>query len=360
MEFFNKKEEVIDLQLTQYGKYLLSLGKFKPTFYAFYDENVLYDSQYGGYSEEQNDSEGRIQNDTPNLKVIHNFHSIEDDLARAVETKASGDPDLAQLMLQQTADKSQVLVRPLANSELSLDKAPAWQITLFNGNILTGSTTSTLTLSSSATVLNIPQIEAEIESTISISTQGSYSAEDEEQVLRGSLHGLRDDIVDLIGTMETIVFEDGSYFTVNTDEILLQVVEKNVPMGNDNFEIEIYEVEDIDGNGKIQNTTYVTELKQLRMLVERELVVNGILLDETEKNNLPPSDIDNSFFDYFFDMEADYEISPSLICEVIDGSDLDEYKFARKDFSCPDQLKDYGFSSFYSQRQDSSPCGDSE
>ena len=25
MEFFNKKEEVIDLQLTQYGKYLLSL-----------------------------------------------------------------------------------------------------------------------------------------------------------------------------------------------------------------------------------------------------------------------------------------------------------------------------------------------
>ena len=41
MEFFNKKEEVIDLQLTQYGKYLLSLGKFKPVYYAFYDDGIV-------------------------------------------------------------------------------------------------------------------------------------------------------------------------------------------------------------------------------------------------------------------------------------------------------------------------------
>ena len=69
MEFFNKKEEVIDLQLTQYGKYLLSLGKFKPAFYAFHDENIVYDSNYAGYSETQNEAEGRIQNNTPNTIV---------------------------------------------------------------------------------------------------------------------------------------------------------------------------------------------------------------------------------------------------------------------------------------------------
>ena len=40
MEFFDKKEEVIDLQLTQYGKYLLSLGKLKPVYYAFGDGYV--------------------------------------------------------------------------------------------------------------------------------------------------------------------------------------------------------------------------------------------------------------------------------------------------------------------------------
>ena len=41
MEFFNKKEEVIDIKLTQYGKYLLSQGKFKPVFYSFSDESSV-------------------------------------------------------------------------------------------------------------------------------------------------------------------------------------------------------------------------------------------------------------------------------------------------------------------------------
>ena len=48
MEFFNRKEEVLDVELTQYGKYLLSVGKFKPSFYAFFDDDVIYDTQYQG------------------------------------------------------------------------------------------------------------------------------------------------------------------------------------------------------------------------------------------------------------------------------------------------------------------------
>jgi hypothetical protein len=45
-KFLNKKEQVYDLQLTSYGKYLLSIGKFKPVHYAFFDDNVLYDKTY--------------------------------------------------------------------------------------------------------------------------------------------------------------------------------------------------------------------------------------------------------------------------------------------------------------------------
>ena len=33
--YYNKKEEVIEIQLTQYGKELLAKGKFKPSHYAF-------------------------------------------------------------------------------------------------------------------------------------------------------------------------------------------------------------------------------------------------------------------------------------------------------------------------------------
>ena len=40
-KFINKKEQVYDLKLTNYGHYLLSVGKFKPSYYAFLDDNVL-------------------------------------------------------------------------------------------------------------------------------------------------------------------------------------------------------------------------------------------------------------------------------------------------------------------------------
>jgi len=48
MKFFNPKEEVLDIQLTQQGKRLLSMGKFKPKYYAFYDDDIIYDSSYAG------------------------------------------------------------------------------------------------------------------------------------------------------------------------------------------------------------------------------------------------------------------------------------------------------------------------
>ena len=81
MEFFDRKEEVLDLELTQYGKYLLSIGKLKPAYYAFYDDDINYDTQYqgdppaldhtavsSGPTENQKDTESRIK-ETPRIKV---------------------------------------------------------------------------------------------------------------------------------------------------------------------------------------------------------------------------------------------------------------------------------------------------
>lgn len=339
MEFFDKKEEVIDLQLTQYGKYLLSLGKLKPVYYAFYDDGIVYDSEYAGFTEDQNDAEDRIQNNTPNTKTIHNFHSIEDDLARAVETKNSGDEALAQLMLQQTPEKSQVLINPLANSELATNKAPAWSINLLSGEILTGSTTSTLTLSSSNTVLNIPQIEVEIKYGVTPSLTDS-STDDQSS------------------NFDVRVYEDGSYFLVNKEDLIFQIIEENVPHGNDNFEIEIFALEDLDGNGKIENTSFVTEVQQLRLLTQPDLVVNDILIDEVEGNILERSKIDSSFADYYFEIELDDQINASIICEKIKNGDKDLYKFARKDFDCEEQQETFEFNSPYTQTETSSDCGD--
>ena len=45
-KFIDKKEQVYDLKLTSYGHYLFSIGTFKPTYYTFLDDNVIYDKQY--------------------------------------------------------------------------------------------------------------------------------------------------------------------------------------------------------------------------------------------------------------------------------------------------------------------------
>ena len=50
-KFLNKKEQVIDFQLSRYGKHLLSVGRFKPVYYAFLDDNILYDGSYAGLSQ---------------------------------------------------------------------------------------------------------------------------------------------------------------------------------------------------------------------------------------------------------------------------------------------------------------------
>jgi hypothetical protein len=42
-KFINKKEKVYDFKLTPYGHYLLSIGAFKPEFYGFFDDNIIYD-----------------------------------------------------------------------------------------------------------------------------------------------------------------------------------------------------------------------------------------------------------------------------------------------------------------------------
>lgn len=86
MEFFNRKEEVLDLQLTQYGKYLLSIGRLKPVYYAFFDDDIDYDTQYqgdppapgntAGPTENQKDTESRIK-ETPRIKAIHSVDTVE-------------------------------------------------------------------------------------------------------------------------------------------------------------------------------------------------------------------------------------------------------------------------------------------
>ena len=73
MTFFNKKTEVMQIEMTPYGRYLYSIGKFKPHSYEFVDDDILY--KEAGSTEAQEYSHQRIINETPKLKITRAFQN---------------------------------------------------------------------------------------------------------------------------------------------------------------------------------------------------------------------------------------------------------------------------------------------
>ena len=76
-KILDKKEQVFDLEITPHGKYLLSTGKFKPVYYGFYDDNVLYDGEYAGITEAQSQIQQRIKEETVYLGTLTRQDSAE-------------------------------------------------------------------------------------------------------------------------------------------------------------------------------------------------------------------------------------------------------------------------------------------
>ena len=93
-KFLDKKERVFDIKLTTYGRHLLSRGTFKPSYYAFFDSEILYDKDYArsgdpasqvrtniqlsGTAEPQNDIHERIKRNTQYIESFVNFREVEE------------------------------------------------------------------------------------------------------------------------------------------------------------------------------------------------------------------------------------------------------------------------------------------
>ena len=339
MEFFNKKEEVLDLQLTQYGKYLLSIGKLNPAYYTLHDENVIYDSQFSQGTELQNEARVRIQSDTPILKTQYNFVSLD-----SMQSKTAD--------FQDDKERTGGVTRPLATSNIGSDKIPSWNISALGGMLLSGSTTSVISSSASAIVQEIPQIGAEVTYRANPVTIGNTFTEGElEEISLGLADGIPQDVLQGLDiTFSTETLSDGSSFSIDKDDLILQIVEDNAPMGNDNFEVEIFQVE-------TETVDDITTEKLIPMVFKKEpiLIVNDILVEAVEEDDV---EIDSTFVEYYFDLELDGEISSDIMCSKLTNADKDVYKYAFKEFACPDIQPNYQYLSPYSQKETDTECGD--
>jgi hypothetical protein len=290
MTFLNQKEQVFDIQLTRHGKYLLSKGQLNPVYYAFFDDDILYDTQYAGYTEDKNKAEERIQEETPRTAVQYLFGGAE----TAIFTSNKGEElgligstvyDKHSFKLQDKPDKLLSPQLPIGTSQSNNNFIPSWTAHFLKGELQSASTV----LSSSANVPDnkkianqqIPQLNTNIEYKKHIFNDGATQQELDAFT--------KDDFV-------SEKFSDNSVFTVAKDYLLIRLEEENGVFEKENFEIEFFEVfEEKDDDGNV-----ISSEEQSLLFLENVFEEPGI-----------------SNVDYYFDIQTDAEIDPDLLCKGI-------------------------------------------
>ena len=329
MEFFDKKEEVLDIELTPYGEFLLAKGKFKPDQYAFFDEEIMYDGEYGNIAEFQNEIKDRIKGNA-RIKPWVIYKSVEKPTWKDImpwvdevnvkipwiekpkepETEEEGlegnepinraggidlgggdgggnlsgliDPN--NIFIQapeiydwkgniyedtsigsgfdtlieqaQTFNEQQyALPLPLGRSSLSSKFHPAWDVKYLYGR----NKDAVEYLSTEARpYLNIPQMDVDIIYTSALLGQNpetlEYDDDDYEEfaqnahsqpVIRLSdFEELHEDPV--VFTKTGFGAVENTAFVWNEDYLVLEINEKNVPFSIDNFDIEVFKMEELE------------------------------------------------------------------------------------------------------------------
>jgi hypothetical protein len=340
MNFFDPKEEVIDLKLTQYGKHLLSKGRFIPKYYAFFDDDIIYDIKWvtGSMSERQSDIEDRIQDETPRPRVQSCFHGVETEIKKINELVRQKKAKLGDDMLQPTPSKHHAMSLPLGNSSLSSDKMPAWQAYFLKGKLdskvdyVTGSSPN----------IKIPQLDCQIE------FKGTALGETEELHLTpGEQAAINDEgsDADHVGMWGgELEFDDGTRLMIEKDYLLLEIEESNTDYLDENFEIEVYEIRTTAASGSAQPGEGKGEKEELIPLyfARQATDLGSVYLTSAPEGSAQSvttvfPDVDPNYVEYFFDVNVDREIDRVVICESL-PEDKARSTRLQKDFKCPDDV----------------------
>jgi hypothetical protein len=317
MTFFNKKTEVMQIEMTPYGRYLYSIGKFKPHSYEFADEDILY--RASGSTEAQEAAHTRIISKTPKLKIN-----------RALQDEASQQESPPTLdkkrFMEKKMDQKQNGLFTLGRSSYSSDRSPAFQVTMLQGAISGSEATFETNISSSTNqdiggVLAIPQVDIDLNFRATLKNTLNQNFSNEEVI-----------------TSET--FDDGTYVQINYTDPIIHLKEFNSFYEKENFEIEVFQV---GTQG---------QLSPLKMTRKTSAIINGMLVLDV----LPPTytseeqrilqttteaeeGIDTSRLEYFFEIEVDEDIAPEILCAAVDKLEINS-QFLDEDLICPDQRTD--------------------
>ena len=237
-KFLNKKEQVFDIKLTSYGNHMLSIGKFKPTYYEFFDDNILYDGRYAMYTgsnapeksdsgitlrENQNLVHKRIKEETQYLETLHNFEEVENNIAQL-----SGDTYDADVSPIQTSPRIDIFKANQGIGDAFLqgntEHMPAWKLVCLDGEI---KSSSPINLNNE--ISRIPQVN------ISLNYKKQVSNKENTNIINANPQS----VAEFIDT--TRPFADNYRIEFVTDHGLFYLEEANTTLLTKNYEIEVFD-----------------------------------------------------------------------------------------------------------------------
>lgn len=317
MTFFNKKTEVMQIEMTPYGRYLYSIGKFKPHSYEFVDDDVIY--KVSGSIENQEDAHNRILNETPKLKINRSFQ----DEAPQIPVPNNSVDNKREMAKRMTQKQNGLFA--LGRSSYSSENTPSFQVTMLQGELTESSLVHEVSSSQPANTgsvsgsVFIPQVNVQVNFTAISDSILNPPSQFDGEVVRSE------------------TFEDGNYVQIRYKEPIIHLKEFNSFYEKENFEFEVFKVDSDDNEILIP----------LKMEKKFSAIVNGLLMEDGDVNDFQPSpsalyeeDRDKpDFVDYFFSIQVDKEIPEEILCKAIDSLEINS-QFLDEELICPDQRTD--------------------
>ena len=330
-KFINRKEKTYDFKLTSYGHYLLSIGYFKPVYYAFFDDNIVYDAQYANITNEhQNEIQNRIKNETPYLEGQTVFQDLENKGINWVGEGSSGyyKGDVTPMMEIPREDSFRIEgMLGDAWFEGKAQTAPAWKIVVLDGLIKSSSAMDT------KNEVHIPQINVELDYQKVIKSYDfatTLTNTDYEKSIRTSAK-----------------FSDGNVIQLIPDDLMIYAEESNTALLTENFDIEIFEILS-GGLTTYPNPTDVTNMDALRRLYfekDFERIQGGIYNEEAYNRNVGLSYTTQSV-DYYFNVQADKQVDAGMACKAAEIFNNESY-YIDLDFECNPERMDPVYNDIY-------------
>lgn len=293
MTFFNKKEDVLKIELTPHGRRLLSQGKLKPEYYSFLDDDILYDGTQGGVSENNSQMKDRILSETPYMKPQTNY--------KGVDTSLSNEDNKSEQVTY--------LQQKIGTNNTAEKRSAGWNTTALLGEF--NSTSLTLTGSTTATQ-PIPQLEMTLEYTMSVGNQNKLEISNSGLLFNREL--------------PTLIKPDGSFVDIIEDQVLLNIFERNGFFHKDSYEIEVYlyEADEIEIDRK------------LKFYQQDRQIENNMLIDQPDISTDASQDLTKEYVEYYMDILVDKEIPEEDICTGLRRLKAKDI-FLDLEVECPDR-----------------------